>query len=68
MFDLGATKEMIDDFWRMVWEQNVDTIVMLNKPIEKGRVCMENNSWFVYPLLFIHFHTRYFIFLCMTQT
>ena len=32
---LPATKE---DFWRMVWEQRVDIIVMLTKCMEKGKV------------------------------
>lgn len=28
----------IDDFWGMIWEQNVDTIVMLSKHDKKERV------------------------------
>jgi len=34
----GPTEHMVNDFWLMVWQQNVEKIVMLTNPIETGQV------------------------------
>ena len=34
----GPKQEMIYDFWRMVWQENCFSIVMITKLVEVGRV------------------------------
>ena len=34
----GPMANTVDDFWRMVWEQNVATIVMLTRMVEDNKV------------------------------
>ncbi|XP_052270463.1 uncharacterized protein LOC127871510 isoform X2 [Dreissena polymorpha] len=38
----GPTNKMIDDFWRMIWQQRVDKIAMLTNLIEMGTLkCLQ---------------------------
>ncbi|XP_069969954.1 receptor-type tyrosine-protein phosphatase F [Penaeus vannamei] len=34
----GPTEDTLDDFWRLVWEQKVYTVVMLTSLMEKGKL------------------------------
>ena len=34
----GSLPGTKDDFWKMVWEQNVHNVVMVTQCVEKGRV------------------------------
>ena len=36
----GPKQNTLDDFWRMVWQDNVRAIVMLTNLKEAGKVCI----------------------------
>ncbi|XP_029418032.1 receptor-type tyrosine-protein phosphatase V-like [Nannospalax galili] len=38
----GPLKKTLEDFWRLVWEQQVHVIIMLTMGMENGRVLCEN--------------------------
>lgn len=39
IFESGPRPNTIDDFWRMIWQQNVNLIIMVTSLIENGKVC-----------------------------
>lgn len=39
----GPTPDTDTDFWRMIWEQKLPSMVMLTKCIESGKVSWEQN-------------------------
>lgn len=36
----GPTEETVNDFWRMVWQENVSAIIMLTKTFDFTKVNM----------------------------
>ena len=52
----GATTHTIEDFWRMIWEVGVVTIVMVTKVKEQEKVCisqlLNDSATFIYIILF----------------
>lgn len=36
----GPTEETVNDFWRMVWQENVSAIIMLTKTFDFTKVCI----------------------------
>ena len=39
----GPLPHTVSDFWRMIWELKLPTIIMLTKVTENGMVCMHNH-------------------------
>ena len=38
MYVLGPTRGTLKDIWRMVWQEDSKTIIMLTNPTETGKV------------------------------
>jgi len=47
----GPLPETFGDFWRMIWEQRVPSVVMMTKLEERNRVCI---MYFFVLKTFVH--------------
>lgn len=56
VINLGPKEDTVADFWRMVWEQKVATVVMLTNLKERKEVCFfYYNSFFVHTMQLLKF-------------
>ena len=55
----GPIAETVGDFWRLVWEENVRTIIMLTNVQEKGKVLTHTHTH-----THAHTHTHTHMYAC----
>ena len=57
----------VSDFWRMMWEHRLETVVMLTKTKEGGKVhvCAIHIHNVSYVMIYIHVHVRTVQIKCM---
>ena len=51
----GPLENTCEDFWRMCWEKDVTTVVMLTQCVENGRVSLK---WPVFMIFAHHFYLK----------
>ena len=56
--------DTIPDFWRMIWEQESSTVVMLSRETEKGKVWTNN----IHNFLFVCLHVLFLFVLFPDQS
>lgn len=50
----GCLPGTVNDFWKMIWQEESRVIVMTTNEVERGRVCTSRHMYMYFSYVYIH--------------